>query len=963
MDRVTRLPDFSKETPVSKCSGPELPISSPCGYLSLYFGNDLANAMIDSGSSLSFVDMSLKDDFVKNNFEYVQHKYRIRVADRRWVVCAGYIRAKFKIRQRSFQFPLILMEECLHPIILGADFLSFSGLTPNFKENFWYWSDKPRQCYKLRRSPVIPTNAAMKGELNEFSASIQDIDVKVNEIEILDENQKKELLEVLLRRRSIFSSKVGKVDYTMDIETTDSIPVALKPYHLSRLREMQVESHVHNMAAQGLIVKGSSDYAAPCFITPKKGGETRLVISYVELNKKIKADAFPTPNIIDLLTRVPAPKFKSSLDCLWAFWHVPMTESAGQKAAFVTHKDLWIPKVCMFGLKTSPAHFCRAITEIVEPLNKLGLRAFFDDLSLLNTTWEQHLHALDNSLGTLNESGIRLNLKKTEFCKTELLILGYLLTDSGLKPNPNKQKILLNWPLPKTVKEVRQFLGISGWFRKFLLNYAKKAAPLYDILKGAKPTFFWGPEQDLAFNVLKSDLMKAPILAPPDLTKPWIVFSDASGLGLGSILTQHNSEGKLVTVDMVSRRFSKAEMNYTVNERELLAIVWSLKQWKHLLEGSSVTVVTDHRPLVVLKKLKNPTGRTARWLVFLSSLDARLVFNPGRLNVAADSLSRMFDEGEIQPANNPVLEPIPNKTGENQSFLFNNNYFVASTCDVEQLTIGKIAIETAKDEFTSALYKTLKGEIVNNLPPAVLRFVKTYAPKSVIDDDQSIVYVNVAKSVLKTDYKILIPKSLQREVINLCHSLPSSGHLGARRCIKSVFRLYTWRGAAKMISRFVAQCRLCQIHKAQTSRTRARVSAAPLRFPGYELAIDHLGPYPRSPRGNRFLLTVLDTFSGWLQAYPLRSASEKLVVNSLLDYFSRFGICHVIRSDNGSALIGKTIREVYRRFRIKPSVTCLAHPVSNRVERLTAIYVLESQLLFLRNLIIVIGISILTNFV
>ena len=259
----------------------------------------------------------------------------------------------------------------------------------------------------------------------------------------------------------------------------------------------------------------------------------------------------------------------------------------------------------MFGLKTAPAHFCRAVTEVIEPVRHLGIDSYFDDISLLHETWPQHIVAIEKGLDTMGTAGLRFNLRKTEFCKKELLVLGYLVTDEGILPNPTKFKLLRDWPVPETIKQLRRWIGLATWFKRFLLHFSHKMAPLYDVLKGKEPKFFWGPAQDEAFARIKSDLVTAPILAPPDHTKPYHVFSDASGNGIGAILGQFADDNRLRTVDMVSRRLSNAETRYTTTERELLAIVYALKQWRHLLEGQKIVCHTDHAPLCLLKKLKS----------------------------------------------------------------------------------------------------------------------------------------------------------------------------------------------------------------------------------------------------------------------------------------------------------------------------------------------------------------------
>ena len=353
-----------------------------------------------------------------------------------------------------------------------------------------------------------------------------------------------------------------------------------------------------------------------------------------------------------------------------------------------------------------------------------------------------------------------------------------------------------------------------------------------------------------------------------------------------------------------------------------------------MVEGQQIVCHSDHRPLAILKKLKDPTGRLAKWLVDLSMLSATIVFNPGRLNAAADALSRFYEESRSPTNLNSILVPIPSDDPEKQLYLFNNDCF-ASAVEVDQITLGNIAVETAKDEFTSALLRVLLGEKLSGVSPAVLRFVKYYQPRSVLDDEQKLIYVNVAKNLIdKTDYKILIPRSLQKQIVELAHSIPSGGHMGAKRTLKAVRRLYTWRRLGRFISRYTSQCLLCQKHKASNKPLDGLISSAPLDHPWRAISIDVMGPLPVSSKRNRYILSVADIFSGWIELFPIRVANEKTIATVLVnEVFSRYGTPFEVHSDNAKNFVSKMLREVYRKFRIKPSVTPVYSPKSSYVER------------------------------
>ena len=472
------------------------------------------------------------------------------------------------------------------------------------------------------------------------------------------------------------------------------------------------------------------------------------------------------------------------------------------------------------------------------------------------------------------------------------------------------------------------------------------------ILKGKNPRFFWGPQQDKAFHRIKLALLDAPILSSPDPHSPWYVFTDASGSGLGGLLCQKDTSGKFRTIDMISRRFTETERRYTTSEREMLAIVFCLKKWRHYVDNSEIQCFTDHRPLVLLKKTSDPQGRLARWLVDLSALGAKLVFNPGRLNSAADALSRMHEEEQhCPPTFNPVLIPIKDESGTTSSFLFNNDCF-AATVDAEQLSLTRIAQEQAKDPFVSILLLALQNKPYKCPSPSVKRFLRKYLPKAMLDADQNLIFINVSNDPLRSfDFKILIPRRLQREVIGLFHSCPASGHFGARKTLAKIYHLYTWPRASKMVSAFVRSCMLCQKQKGPCFRQAGKVLAAPIVHPWYRIALDFKGPLPPSSKGNRYILVASDVMTNWVECFALRSANTKSLVTKLVDeVFCRFGIPHCILSDNAQTFISKVTKGIYSRFRIKPAYTTLYHPASNQAEcvnktlsRLLATFVDKNQ--------------------
>jgi hypothetical protein len=589
----------------------------------------------------------------------------------------------------------------------------------------------------------------------------------------------------------------------------------------------------------------------------------------------------------------------------------------------------------MFGLKNSGNFFVRVITEIFEPLFHLGISLFVDDLSTITSDWNAHLRALEAMFKIMIKHNIRCNLGKCSFCAEKLKLLGYVIDKNGIQFNPDKMKILQNWPIPSTLKALRRFLGLANWFRRFVMHFSTIAEPLYELFKGGNAKFYWTSAQDDAFHALKGALLAAPILSPPDHAAPWHLFSDASGTGLAGLLSQKDAKSKFKTVDLVSRRLSAAERKFSTSERELLSIIFCLRKWRHLIEGNVVNIYTDHRPLVVLQKLKNPTGRLARWILELSSYNCNLLFRPGRSNQPADALSRYFEEDGLEPEKiNPVLIPCRFEGSDEVIYALNDKACVTQPIELEQLSFERIAEEQAKDPFCGILLLALKGQPHKCDSPSIRRFLDRFFPKAVLDTEKELIYIDVSHCPeLSNNLKLLIPKSLQEHVIRLAHDTYTGGHYGFKRTLKSIFRLYTFPRATKLVSRFCSRCVLCKKVKAQNSQKLGKVLVAPLSGPFTNIYLDLKGPLPISKRRNQYLLVVICPFSNWVEAYPMRTATTQNIVTKLCEeFFPRFGMPYTCTTDNAQNLISNALQMVYHKFGIKPVHISVYRPQSNKAE-------------------------------
>jgi hypothetical protein len=305
-----------------------------------------------------------------------------------------------------------------------------------------------------------------------------------------------------------------------------------------------------------------------------------------------------------------------------------------------------------FGLKSAPATFQRLMATILMELVGLRCLVYLDDIIIFGETLQEHHSRLQQIFQKLREHNIQLEPDKCEFLKTELQYLGHIVTADGVAPDPKKIQAIVEFPTPKTPSSMKSFLGLIGYYRKFLPNFSKIARPLNDLLK-KNQKWKWETEQEESFQKLKEQVTKPPVLKFPDFTQPFVLTTDASDYAIGSILSQGDI-GKDKPIAFASRTLNTAENNYSTVEKELLAIVWSCKHFRPYLLGRTFTIVTDHKPLTWMFSIKDPSSRLLRWRFLLEEYQFKVVYRAGVKNVNADALSRYPVVGSIQTNNQEI---------------------------------------------------------------------------------------------------------------------------------------------------------------------------------------------------------------------------------------------------------------------------------------------------------------------
>lgn len=421
------------------------------------------------------------------------------------------------------------------------------------------------------------------------------------------------------------------------IRTTDEVPIRAKSYRYPYIHKEEVEKQINEMLESGIIRHSNSPYSAPVWIVPKKEDNSgkrkwRIVIDYRKLNEVTIDDRYPIPNIDDILGKLGRCQYFTTLDLAKGFHQIEIDGRDVQKTAFSVEGGHYEFLRMPFGLKTAPATFQRLMNNVLgDYINKICL-VYLDDIVIFSTSLEEHLESLKLIFRRLEEVKLMVQLDKSEFLKKETEFLGHIITLEGIRPNPKKLECVKNFPIPKTPKQIKQFLGLSGYYRNFIKDYSMIAKPMTIYLKKDQKVDINNPDYRNSFETLKRLLISEPILRYLDFSKKFVLTTDASNYALGAVLSQDGHP-----VSYSSRTLNEHELNYSTIEKECLAIVWATKYFRPYLFGRKFLIETDHQPLQWLFSIKEPNSKLVRWRLKMSEFDFEIKYKRGMNNGNADA--------------------------------------------------------------------------------------------------------------------------------------------------------------------------------------------------------------------------------------------------------------------------------------------------------------------------------------
>ena len=500
----------------------------------------------------------------------------------------------------------------------------------------------------LENFNIFPVNSMNSDRLE--SNNLNRLNTLINNInsDHMSSDERQSIIDLCVEFNDLFYLKGDKLSYsnsaTHKIKTTDDEPINIKPYRIPHHQKQEVQKQVENMLNEKIIFPSKSPWNFPLIVVPKKpdadgNKRYRIAIDFRALNKKTIPDVFPLPNISDILENLGKSKVFSTLDLANGFHQLLIDPKDRDKCSFSTPFGKYSFARMPFGLSNAPATFQRLMNTVLSGLQGIKCFVYMDDIVIYGKNLQDHNNKLKEVFIKLREHNLKLQPIKCNFLRKELIYLGHIINENGIFPDPEKIKDVQKFPIPKTPKNIKQFLGLCGYYRRFIKNFSQIASPLNNLLK-KNVEFIWSPSCNKAFEELKSKLINPPILTYPDFSQPFLLTTDASQNAIGAVLSQGDI-GKDHPICFGSRTLSKSEKNYSTTMKECLSIVHFCKVFRPYLYGKRFKIITDHKPLQFLFNSKDPNSMLVRWRLQLEEFDYEIIYKKGNSIPHADALSRI----------------------------------------------------------------------------------------------------------------------------------------------------------------------------------------------------------------------------------------------------------------------------------------------------------------------------------
>jgi hypothetical protein len=837
------------------------------------------DVLIDTGSTHNFIRESL---VLALGCKFKEHPaFDVMVGDGSHLKCREVCSdVPLRLQESGFEVDLYVIPMKGADVVLGMQWLKGLGqVVWDFSSMEMQFQNEGKEVrlagVKAPTATAIEPTAALKllrGSHTAYLLTAQSVNPSP---EKTPQAVSPELAQVLKEFTDVFEEPCGlpptrSQDHRIPLKV-GSGPVSVRPYRYAHSQKGEIERLVQEMVDQKIIRPSTSPYSSPVLLVKKKDGGWRFCVDYRALNDTTIKDKFPIPVIEELLDELHGTRYFTKLDLRSGYHQVRMSEEDVPKTAFRTHEGHYEFLVMPFGLTNAPATFQGIMNDIFRGSLRRYVLVFFDDILVYSKSWGEHLRHVREVLETLRNHRLHAKMSKCLFGQREVSYLGHIVTGHGIQADPDKIQAMIDWPLPHTIRGLRGFLGLTGYYRRFVRGYGHLAQPLTSLLK--KDSFQWVSRSTEAFEKLKMAMTQAPVLAVPDFSKQFVVETDACDSGVGAVLTQEGHPIAFMSKSMPNR--SKALSTY---DKEMLAIVLAIDKWRPYLLGRRFLVRTDHRSLKFLLGQRITTPNQQKWIAKVLGYDFDIEYKKGLENKAADALSRKFEESHALHTLTTFTHDVRSKICESQE----------------------------KDSETQQKVQEIRK------------------------DPQAHPHFQEKGGVLYHKGRIYLPggDELAKDLIKECHDTLQAGHGGVSKTYQKLKKLFFWKGMKKDVKTYVKECPTCQANKYERIKPPGLLQPLPIPEGAWQdISMDFIENLPRSGK-KESIFVIVDRFTKYAHfvALPKDYTTHKVLDVFLENVVKLHGLPKSVVSDRDSLFLNQLWEEYFQRSGTRLRFSTSNHP-------------------------------------
>jgi len=771
--------------------------------------------------------------------------------------------------------------------------------------------------------------------------------------------------------------ELGNTDLLQhDIQVKDATrPIAQRNRQLPHSVRGEIVDKIKELLDQGIIQESSSDWASPIVPVRKKNGEIRMCIDYRRLNEATIKDNSPLSHLSELWEMAGARgnKVFSGFDLMSGYHQVGMTPFAQKVSAFVSPIGLFEYTRMPFGLSNAPATFSNLMRKVLSTLQNRSIFAYLDDVLIATKNVQDHMEHLEALLHRLCQVGLTIQPKKSFLFRREIQFLGFIVSESGLKPDPSKLDAVQKFPLPKTITELKGFHALCSYYRRFIKDFAKICQPLTNAFRGKPRLLIWTQPMLDAFEDLKRAMVSPGVLAFPRLGQPYILGTDGSKLGLGADLLQEQVDGTIHPVSYASRAVSEVESRYSATDLEACAVIFGLDHFDVYIRGHPVTLVTDHKALkyILASTNKLANDRQQRWRNRALGMDLKIQYKPGKDHIVPDVLSRNPLPDSAPKPEDPtpleadrydgifsIISPPADLSDKDSSDESESEEEINRICPVTAIdgsnetdhldkelgypfvqglgtTIGQADVdrqmmaraEQRKDPVLQALGDYLEnGKMTTN--EEIQHWVTIWTPFCSVHE--GLLYYGKPDR-WEYDRKI-VPHHLRHGLLLEYHTLSCGGHYSARKTFDTLRQKYWWPQMKQDVQQFIDDCMNCSTKSGQGRRAVPPMKNLPVPATPNEIVCMDLLSLPKTPRGKHYVMAITDLLTRQAFAFAIPNKEAATVARTLYSkYFVHHGPPKEIITDRGTEFTAAVFRELCSIHGVVNQYTTVLHPAANGV--------------------------------